>query len=53
MDPETLRRIKESEALAQDHEQAKTAHYSRLGGAFAKGGSTLRLAGGRGGGTPR
>jgi hypothetical protein len=41
MDAEALRQHRESEAHAQQHETAKTAHYAKLGAAFAKG--TIRI----------
>ena len=44
MDAESLRRLRESESQAQAHEASKTAHYARLGSAFAKGGSALVTA---------
>ena len=50
MDPEQLRRLQEQRAEQEQHDKGKTAHHSKLGGAFVKGNA---LAGGGRGGAGR
>lgn len=51
MDPETLRKLKESEAMEKEHDNSKTAHYAKLGSAFAVNRGGPGILGGRGGRT--
>ena len=51
MDNEELSKLREAEAINQQHESEKTAHYSRLGGAFVNRGAPLLAS--RGGGSGR
>ena len=49
MDSDQLRRLKETEEETAKHETSKTAHFAKLGKAFARGGSLLfSPTGGRG-----
>ena len=52
LDAEQLRRLKESQDVAAKHESSKTAHFAKLGKAFARG-SSLLSPGGRGRGNGR
>jgi len=50
MDPEALRKLKESEEEMQRHETSKTTHFAKLGKAFARpAGASLFSPSGRGG----
>ena len=48
MDPEKLRILKEAEMESQRRESDKTAHFAKLGKAFARGGSAILSPVGRG-----